>query len=48
MTTVENRIDPISLFERWYAEELASSKSAVPAACCLSTNGLDGFPNAVF
>jgi pyridoxamine 5'-phosphate oxidase len=39
---------PIMLFQSWYAEELAISQVLIPSACCLSTIGLDGFPNARF
>ncbi len=41
-------MDPIELFERWYAEEISLAKVRIPSACCLSTIGTDGFPNARF
>lgn len=41
-------MNPISKFENWYKEELSRSKVEIPSACCLSTIGLDGFPNARF
>jgi len=41
-------ISPIELFNTWYGEHLSVSQSPVPAACCLSTVGMDGFPNARF
>ncbi len=41
-------MDPYELFASWYKEELESNRSVIPSACCLSTNGLDGFPNARF
>jgi len=41
-------MDPISLFQSWFEQELRVSSSKIPAACCLSTVGLDGFPNARF
>ncbi len=41
-------IQPISLFERWFDRERAASRAALPSACCLSTQGTDGFPNARF
>lgn len=40
---VEN---PIELFRHWYDMELEQSKLSLPSACCLSTIGLDGYPNA--
>ncbi|MGZ8545564.1 MAG: pyridoxine/pyridoxamine 5'-phosphate oxidase [Flavisolibacter sp.] len=40
--------DPIELFLSWYQLELDLSEAEIPSACCLSTNGLDGFPNARF
>ncbi|WP_108803590.1 pyridoxal 5'-phosphate synthase [Aquimarina sp. Aq107] len=41
-------IDPFQLFTKWYAEELEKSINSLPAACCISTIGLDGYPNARF
>lgn len=41
-------ITPIEHFNKWYNEELLLSKVRIPTACCLSTNGIDGFPNARF
>ena len=38
----------IELFLEWYKEELELSKVRIPSAVCLSTIGLDGFPNARF
>ncbi len=40
--------NPIEIFKEWYREKQALSKVSIPSACCLSTNGLDGFPNARF
>jgi pyridoxamine 5'-phosphate oxidase len=40
--------NPIEIFKEWYREEQTLSKVRIPSACCLSTNGLDGFPNARF
>lgn len=37
---------PIELFNTWYQEELEKSTLQLPAACTLSTIGLDGYPNA--
>ena len=39
---------PVQLFESWYDEELQLTTANVPSACCLSTIGLDGYPNARF
>jgi pyridoxamine 5'-phosphate oxidase len=39
---------PIELFNKWYEEELNYSKVRIPSACCLSTIGTDGYPNARF
>ncbi|WP_375561461.1 pyridoxal 5'-phosphate synthase [Bernardetia sp. OM2101] len=39
---------PIKLFKKWLSEEEKYSKTSVPTAVCLSTIGLDGFPNARF
>jgi pyridoxamine 5'-phosphate oxidase len=36
----------IELFNTWYNEEIRISKVAIPSACCFSTNGTDGYPNA--
>ena len=41
-------IDPLQLFNQWFEEELKVSQLKLPAACCLSTIGLDGYPNARF
>lgn len=39
--------DPVELFRRWY-QESAVGRDGGGAACCLSTVGLDGYPNARF
>jgi pyridoxamine 5'-phosphate oxidase len=39
---------PIEHFNMWFKEELKSTKVRIPNACCLSTIGIDGFPNARF
>lgn len=39
---------PIAHFNTWFEEELTRTKAGIPTACCLSTIGLDGFPNARF
>lgn len=40
--------NPIEIFKQWYQEEQILSKVSIPSACCLSTIGSDGFPNARF
>jgi len=39
---------PFSKFKSWLLEAREKSQLKFPAACCLSTLGLDGFPNARF
>ncbi len=39
---------PIERFNKWFKEELNLTKVRIPAACCLSTIGIDGLPNARF
>lgn len=41
-------MSPIELFNKWYNEELNLTTVKIPSACCLSTIGIDGFPNARF
>jgi len=41
-------MNPFVRFEKWYNEELSLSNVTIPSACCLSTIGLDGYPNARF
>ncbi|WP_066440477.1 pyridoxal 5'-phosphate synthase [Chryseobacterium sp. CCH4-E10] len=40
--------NPINIFNQWFDEELKLTKVAIPTACCLSTIGIDNFPNARF
>lgn len=40
--------NPIEIFKQLFNEEQKLSKVRIPTACCFSTNGLDGFPNARF
>jgi pyridoxamine 5'-phosphate oxidase len=40
--------NPIELFRKWFNEELNLSKVSIPTACCLSTIGIDNYPNARF
>jgi pyridoxamine 5'-phosphate oxidase len=41
-------MQPLKKFLKWYQLELSNSKEQLPAACCLSTLGTDGYPNARF
>lgn len=40
--------DPFKTFENWYDEHVKRTNEVIPSACCLSTLGTDGFPNARF
>lgn len=39
-------MDPITQFKNWYQHQLDNTTRDIPSACCLSTIGLDDFPNA--
>lgn len=39
---------PIEIFTKWFNEELNLTKVSIPTACCLSTIGIDNYPNARF
>lgn len=41
-------MDPIIKFQNWYEQELDTNDALIPSACCLSTTGTDGYPNARF
>jgi pyridoxamine 5'-phosphate oxidase len=41
-------MNPLLLFEKWFSEEKILNKLKLPSACCLSTIGLDGYPNSRF
>jgi pyridoxamine 5'-phosphate oxidase len=41
-------MNPIEKFKKWYEEETEKSSVSIPSACCLSSMGLDGYPNARF
>jgi len=41
-------VTPIEHFNKWFDEELSLTKVKIPTACCLSTIGIDGYPNARF
>ncbi len=39
-------MSPITLFNEWYTAETKLNGGGIPGACCLSTTGIDGYPNA--
>jgi pyridoxamine 5'-phosphate oxidase len=39
---------PINIFRAWLEQEIKLTKLAIPTACCLSTIGIDNYPNARF
>lgn len=41
-------MNPFIKFNDWHQEELQHSSEEIPSACCLSTIGDDGYPNARF
>src|SRR5688500_19977851 len=41
-------MNPLALFMDWYTRQLQVTRASIPSACCLSTLGLDNFPNARF
>ncbi len=41
-------MNPFEKFNEWFDREKTLSKVQIPEACCLSTIGLDGYPNARF
>jgi pyridoxamine 5'-phosphate oxidase len=41
-------MDPFEKFNHWYGKEQLKNKTNFSSACCLSTIGLDGYPNARF
>ena len=41
-------ITPVEIFSNWFSEELSLTNVTVPTACCLSTIGIDNYPNARF
>lgn len=43
-----NTTDITILFQHYLDQEIQARKQRLPYACCLSTIGLDGFPNARF
>ncbi|MTI20050.1 pyridoxamine 5'-phosphate oxidase [Fulvivirga sp. RKSG066] len=41
-------MNPLLQFEKWFNQEKKMSDLKLPAACCLSTIGLNGYPNSRF
>ncbi len=41
-------VNPLAIFQNWFQQQLSFTKDRIPTACCLSTIGLDNFPNARF
>ena len=41
-------MNPIREFKSWFVEEKEQCNLKLPAACCLSTIGVDGYPNSRF
>lgn len=41
-------MDPFIKFRFWYQKEQERTEVRIPSACCLSTIGTDGYPNARF
>lgn len=42
------QMNPIEQFEKWYKEETEKSSVRIPSACCLTSIGIDGYPNSRF
>lgn len=41
-------MNPIDLFKQWHQQETDTNSVTLPSACCLSSIGLDGYPNSRF
>jgi pyridoxamine 5'-phosphate oxidase len=41
-------MNPIEKFKKWYEEETEKSSVRIPSACCLTSIGIDGYPNSRF
>ena len=41
-------MNPLDQFNSWYLEELKNTTVHIPSACCLTSIGLDGYPNSRF
>jgi pyridoxamine 5'-phosphate oxidase len=42
------KMTPIEIFNQWFNEELKLTTVRIPTACCLSTIGIDNYPNSRF
>lgn len=42
------RQNPLEYFKELYRKENAQAQAKIPGACCVSTIGIDGYPNARF
>lgn len=45
---MSNKMDPFIKFQIWFDRECEVTEALIPSACCLSTIGTDGYPNARF
>ncbi len=43
-----SKMIPIEKFKKWYEEEIEKSSVRIPSACCLTSIGIDGYPNSRF
>jgi pyridoxamine 5'-phosphate oxidase len=41
-------MNPLQQFQEWHSQECEQNSMNFPNACCLSTVGLDGYPNSRF
>ena len=41
-------MNPVEQFKRWYEAQTDKSSVAIPSACCLTSIGIDGYPNSRF
>lgn len=41
-------MSPIEKFQNWYKKETEKSSVRIPSACCLTSIGIDGYPNSRF
>ncbi len=44
----ERKMNPIEKFKKWIKEETEKSSVRIPSACCLTSIGLNGYPNSRF
>ncbi len=45
---LNEKMNPFTKFQKWYESECITTDTLIPSACCLSTTGTDGYPNARF